>query len=483
MVGRAGIFPGPGAFPMQLRLCFALACGALGLATATAANPNILLMVGDDMGYADVGFNGCKDIPTPHLDALAASGVRFTNGYVSGPYCSPTRAGLLTGRYQTRFGHEFNPGGAESGLPVTETTLANRLKAAGYATALVGKWHLGSPAAMQPQARGFDTFFGFLGGSHSYFNTTGMLRGTEQIKELDYTTDAFGREAAAFITQHRTGAPWFLYLAFNAVHTPMDATKDRLAKFAAIADPKRRTYAAMMSAMDDNIGLVLKQLRETGQEKNTLVFFISDNGGPTMPGVTVNASRNDPFRGSKRTTLEGGIHVPFVVAWPGRITPGTYAQPVIQLDLTATALTAAGIDAAADRKLEGVNLLPYVAGEKKHAPHDALYWRFGTQMAIRAGDFKLVRYDTNVDTLTGARNQPPSSLKLYNLAADVHEDHDLAATMPEKVKELQAKWDDWNARNAKPLWGGQHQDNDGDEPGAADRKAARRAKKKAGAQP
>lgn len=466
-----------------MKLRFALACLILGLGTAFAAGPNILLIVGDDMGYADVGFNGCKDIPTPHLDALAASGVRFTHGYVSGPYCSPTRAGLLTGRYQQRFGHEFNPGGAATGLPVTETTLANRLKAAGYATALVGKWHLGSSPAMQPQARGFDTFFGFLGGAHSYFNTTGMLRGTEQIKELDYTTDAFGREAAAFIGQHRTGQPWFLYLAFNAVHTPMDATKERLAKFAAIADPKRRTYAAMMSAMDDNIGLVLKQLRETGQEKNTLVFFISDNGGPTMPGVTVNASRNDPFRGSKRTTLEGGIRVPFVVSWPDRIKPGVYAQPVIQLDLTATALTAAGIDAAADRKLEGVDLLPYLAGAKSGAPHEALYWRFGEQMAIRLGDFKLVRYDTNADTLTGARNQPTSPLKLYNLASDPHEDRDLAAAMPDKVKELQAKWNAWNASNVKPLWGGQHLDSDGDEPGAPERKAGKRAKKSASAQP
>jgi arylsulfatase A-like enzyme len=228
---------------------------------------------------------------------------------------------------------------------------------------------------------------------------------------------------------------------------------------------------------------VLKQLRETGQEKNTLVFFISDNGGPTMPGVTVNASRNDPFRGSKRTTLEGGIRVPFVVSWPGRIAPGTYAQPVIQLDLTATALTAAGLDAASDRNIEGVDLLPYLAGTKQGSPHDALYWRFGDQMAIRAGDFKLVRYDTNADTLTGARNQPTSPFKLYNVVADPHEDHDLAATMPEKVRELQAKWNAWNAGNVKPLWGGQHLDHDGDEPGAPERKAGKRAKKNAAAQP
>jgi len=460
--------------PPFLRAATAAFLTAGALVAASPVRPNILFIVGDDMGYADVGFHGCRDIPTPNLDALAVSGVRFTNGYVSGPYCSPTRAGLLTGRYQTRFGHEFNPGGGESGLPPAETTIASRLKSVGYTTALVGKWHLGSRADLQPQRRGFDEFFGFLGGAHSYFNTTGMLRGTEQIKELDYTTDAFGREAAAFIARNRE-RPWFLYLAFNAVHTPMDATKERLAKFAAITDPKRRTYAAMMSAMDDNIGLVLRRLRETGQERNTLVCFISDNGGPTMPGVTVNASRNAPLRGSKRTTLEGGIRVPFIVAWSGRLTPGVYDQPVIQLDLTATALTAAGIDAAAERRLEGVDLLPFLTGTKKGAPHDALYWRFGQQMAVRAGDFKLVRYDGNADTLTGARNQPPSALKLYNLAADLGETRDLAAAMPEKVRELQAKWDAWNAANVKPLWGGQHLDNDGDEPGAPKRRAKKKA--------
>ncbi|MFM9030531.1 MAG: sulfatase-like hydrolase/transferase, partial [Opitutaceae bacterium] len=294
--------------PLFLRAAAAAILTAGALLAAGPSRPNLLFIVGDDMGYADVGFHGCRDIPTPQLDALAASGVRFSNGYVSGPYCSPTRAGLLTGRYQTRFGHEFTPGGRPDSPPPAETTIANRLKAAGYTTALVGKWHLGSRADLQPQRRGFDEFFGFLGGAHSYFNTTGMLRGTEQIKELDYTTDAFGREAAAFIARNRE-RPWFLSLAFNAVHTPMDATKERHAKFAAISDPKRRAYAAMMSAMDDNIGLVLRRLRETGQERNTLVCFISDNGGPTMPGVTVNASRNAPLRGSKRTTLEIGAAV------------------------------------------------------------------------------------------------------------------------------------------------------------------------------
>ncbi|MBI5820688.1 MAG: sulfatase-like hydrolase/transferase [Verrucomicrobia bacterium] len=431
---------------------------------AGASKPNILLIVGDDMGYADVGFHGCKDIPTPNLDALAAAGVRFTNGYVSGPYCSPSRAGLMTGRYQTRFGHEFNPNGPH-GLPLSETTLADRLRAAGYVTGCVGKWHLGAQPEMHPQKRGFEEFFGFLAGAHSYFDVSGVLRGTEQVKELDYTTDAFGREAVAFIERHKA-KPWFLYLAFNAVHTPMHATDERLAKFPNIADKQRRAYAAMMFAMDEAIGRVCKKVAEAGLEKNTLVTFISDNGGPTMPGVTVNSSRNDPLRGSKRTTLEGGIRVPFVVSWPGRVKPGVFDQPVIQLDLTATALAAADVEVKPEWKLDGVDLFPFMSGEKSGPPHAALYWRFGEQMAIRAGDYKLVRYDSNADTRTGRGRQPVTAPKLYNLAADIGETKDLAADQPDRLKELQSQWDAWNATLVKPLWGGGKTDSDGREPGA-----------------
>jgi arylsulfatase A-like enzyme len=432
--------------------------------SAELTKPNILFILGDDMGYADVGFHGCKDIPTPHLDALAKSGVKFTNGYVSGPYCSPTRAAMLAGRYQTRFGHEFNPSG-QHGMPVSEKTIADRLKAAGYATGLVGKWHLGNQEGMHPQERGFDDFFGFLGGAHSYFKSDGILRGTTPVTELDYTTDAFGREAVAFIEKHKA-KPWFLYLAFNAVHTPMDATDDRLAKFPDVANKQRKTYDAMMLAMDEAIGKVRQKLVDAGLEQNTLVFFISDNGGPTMPGVTVNGSSNAPLRGSKRTTLEGGIRVPFILSWPGKVKPGVYDSPVIQLDLPATALATAGVEAKPEWKQEGVNLLPFVAGETKAAPHDALYWRFGQQSAIRMNDYKLVRYDSNADTLTGKQGQPVTAAKLYNLATDIGETKDLAAEMPDKVKELQAKWDAWNADNVKSAWGNDRQDNDGAEPGA-----------------
>ena len=416
------------------------------------SKPNILLIVGDDMGYADVGFHGCKDIPTPNLDALAASGVRFTNGYVSGPYCSPTRAGLITGRYQQRFGHEFNPGGNQ-GLPLGEKTLADRLKDAGYVTGLVGKWHLGALPEMHPRRRGFDEFYGFLGGAHDYFKSPGVLRGEEQVDDLDYTTDAFGREAAAFIERHR-GEPWFLYLAFNAVHTPMQATGDRLAKFSAVQDDRRRTYNAMMLAMDEAIGRVLETPAREGLEENTLDAFNSDNGGPTMPGATINAACSGPLRGSKRTALEGGIRVPFVVSWPGRLVPGVCDKTVIQLDLHAAALAAAGVNIQPAWQLDGVDLLPLASGEKTGQPHDALYWRMGEQMAIRAGDYKLVRYDSNADTRSGAGNQPVTAPKLYNLADDIGETKDLADAMPEKLKELQSKWDAWNATLVQPLWGG-----------------------------
>ena len=412
--------------------------------------PNILLIVGDDMGYGDVGFHGCEDIPTPNLDRLAESGARFRSGYVSGPYCSPTRAGLLTGRYQQRFGHEFNPGGAMTGLPVSQTTIADQLKAADYATALVGKWHLGSQAAMRPQQRGFTEFFGFLGGAHSYLDAEKMLRGDEPIKDMDYSTDAFGREAVSFIERHQQ-KPWFLYLAFNAVHTPMHATPEWLEKVSGFRDPQRRTYAAMMLAMDHAIGKVLETLDRTGQRSRTLVMFVSDNGGPTMPGVTVNGSVNTPLRGSKRTTLEGGIRVPFVVSWPGRINSSVVDTPVIQLDLAATALAAAGVQS--ETPLDGVNLLPLLDGLHKGPVHDALYWRFGSQMAIRSGDYKLVRYDRQADSATLRRNAGVTDARLYNLASDISETQDLAETMPDKVRELQEKWDSWNSSNVAPLWG------------------------------
>jgi arylsulfatase A-like enzyme len=413
--------------------------------------PNILLIVADDLGYADVGFQGGRDIPTPHLDSIPANGARFTSGYVSGPYCSPTRAGMLTGRYQQRFGHEFNPPANEHGLPLSEITLADRLKAAGYATGLVGKWHLGGTPELAPQRRGFDEFYGFLGGQHAYFNKNQavIFRGTEKIVEPDYLTDALGREAVSFIERHEN-SPFFLYLAFNAVHTPLEADSERLARFASQKDERRKTYAAMLSALDDAVGRVLETLRAKRLEENTLIFFISDNGGPIMPGTTINGSVNTPLRGGKRTTLEGGVRVPFAMQWKGRIPQGiVIQQPVIQLDIQPTALEAAGMKVNPEWKLDGVDLLPFLTGKAQGVPHETLYWRLGAQNAIRHGDWKLVQYDLNADNYP---TRGVSEKKLYHLADDIGETRDLAAENPEKVRELEQLWREWNEQLLAPRW-------------------------------
>ncbi len=427
-------------------LLAAAVAGSLLAGAALAARPNILIIVGDDMGYADIGVHGCKDIPTPHLDSLAASGVRCTSGYVSGPYCSPTRAGLMTGRYQQRFGHEFNPGPnpmGDIGLPLTEVTLADRLQAAGYKTGMVGKWHLGDAEKFHPINRGFQEYFGFLGGARSYFPLPNnppvggrMYRNLDVLPENEpYTTDTFTREALAFIDRH-VKDEWFLYLTYNAVHGPMHATEKYLARFKAVEPEGRRTYCAMMSAMDDGIGAVLKKLDENKLSENTLIFFVSDNGGPP-----VNSSNNGVLRGNKAQTWEGGIRVPYLVQWKGRIPVGkTYDNPVIQLDFLPTALAAAGVEAK-DAKFDGVNLLPHLEGKVTTPPHDTLYWRFGDQMAIRHGNLKLVQ------------GRGAASRMLFDLAADIGEQKDLSADKPEAVKELTAKYDAWTATLEQPRWG------------------------------
>jgi len=433
---------------------------SLGQAVVEAQSrpPNIVVIVADDMGYADVGFQGSRDIPTPNIDAIARGGIRFTDAYVSGPYCSPTRAGLMTGKYPQRFGHEFNPAdNPEFGLPLDQTTMADRLKAAGYRTALFGKWHLGSAAPLHPMERGFDEFFGFLDGDHSYFDpATGgpVFDGRKPIKNMGYLTEELADRAVDFIERNRS-QPFFLYLAFNAVHTPMDATEKYLSRFANIPDQERRTYAAMLSAMDDGIGRTMAALRAAGLEESSLIFFFSDNGGPTMATTTINGSSNAPLRGSKRQTWEGGIRVPFVIQWKGHLAAGkTDSRQIIQLDVLPTALAAAGVDVRPDWKLDGVNLLPFLTGKAAGTPHDALYWRLGGMMAIRKGDWKLVK------TSEGAlRDRDPSVLsdlstaELYNLANDIGETKNLAAAHPEKAKELAEAWWRWNKELVRPLWG------------------------------
>lgn len=431
------------------------------LGAAREGPPNLIVIMTDDQGYADVGFNGCKDIWTPHMDSIAANGVKFTDGYVSFSVCSPSRAGFLTGRYEQRFGHERNPlwkpGSRETGLPMSETTLADSLGKVGYQSGLIGKWHLGCHPDLHPLKRGFNEFFGHLGGGHRYFPEELTLKNTEQaknesdsyklwimrgqtpVKTTKYLTDEFSDEAVSFIERHKAG-PFFLYLAYNAPHSPLQASAKYLARFPEIKNEKRRTYAAMVSAVDDGVGQVLTKLRELGIEENTLVVFLSDNGGPFD-----NASSNMPLRGGKGSPFEGGIRVPFAAQWPGRIPKGlVYQKPVISLDIFATIAAQADVPADPARPLDGVNLIPYLSGENRGTPHEALYLRMFDKGAymVRESDFKLVI------------QQKGGKPELYNLKQDVGERNNMAATDSKKLAELDEKRAAWDAQLIPPVFEG-----------------------------
>lgn len=422
--------------------------------TVFAAKPNVMVIIADDLGYHDLGFQGSKDIPTPHLDKLASNSLRCTNGYVSHSFCSPTRAGILTGRYQHRFGHENNPAwlpeSTSAGLPLAETTFPALMKQAGYTTGAIGKWHLGAHPQFHPNKRGFDEYFGALGGGHQYFPgdkggaeyTIPLNRNSTDEAQTKYLTEQFGDEAATFVDRHASdGKPWMLYLAFNAPHTPLQAPKEWLEKFAHIQPEQRRTYAAMVAAMDAAIGSVTAKLDETKQTENTLIFFVSDNGGPNLSKKSgVNFTDNSPLRGAKGDLHEGGMRVPFLVSWPAKIKPGTYDQPVIALDFLPTSLAAA--DSTAPGNLDGVNLLPFLTGEKTTAPHDTLFWRTGGPgglNAVRRGNMKLVRAGK-------------ASPELYDLASDIGESKDLAAEKPQVVAELVAAIAEWEKGTIAPLF-------------------------------
>lgn len=423
-----------------------------------AAKPNVLLIIADDLGYHDVGFQGAKEIPTPHLDKLAARSLRCTNGYVSHPFCSPTRAGIMTGRYQHRFGHENNPAwlpeSTTAGLSLAETTFPSLMQQAGYTTGAVGKWHLGAHPQFHPNKRGFDEYFGALGGGHVYFPDgkggpeyqIPLNRNGKDEPQTKYLTDHFGEEAVAFVDRHAgESKPWMLYLAFNAPHTPLQAPQEWIAKFSSIADKNRQTYAAMVAAMDAAIGTVLAKLDDTKQTDNTLIYFVSDNGGPHLSFRNLtDFADNTPLRGAKGAVYEGGVRVPFLVSWPAKIKPGTYDQPVIALDFLPTALAAADSAGLTPKNLDGVNLLPFLTGENSAAPHETLFWRSsgpGGNNAVRRGSMKLVRL---------GKSEP----ELYDLGADVSESKNLAAEKPEVVKELTAAIAEWEKGTIPPAFGG-----------------------------
>ena len=409
-------------------------------AASLAAPPNVVVFYADDLGWGELGCQGNPQIPTPHIDAIARAGVRFTNGYVAATYCSPSRAGLLTGRYPTRFGHEFNSVANRTGLRLDQVTLADRLRTLGYATACVGKWHLGGGLEYRPTKRGFDEFYGTLANTPFYHPTNFVdSRVSDETRPVTdaafYTTDAYAARAVDWIERNK-GRPWFLYLPFNAQHAPLQAPKTYLDRFSGIPDEKRRIFAAMLASMDDAVGRVMGKVRALGQEENTIVFYIADNGGPTASTT----SGNGPLRGFKMTTFEGGPRVPFLAQWKGRWPAGkVYDAPVINLDVLPTLVTAAGGKVDASWRLDGVDLTPFVTGANSARPHQTLYWRYGPQWAVRHGDLKLV-------VSKGGSGEP----ELYDLSKDIGESRDLAAAQPAKVRELQALWDKWSAEQAEP---------------------------------
>jgi arylsulfatase A-like enzyme len=463
-----------------------LCCAWMLYSEVTSASdherPNIVVIVADDLGYGELGCYGGTEIPTPNLDKLAAGGVRFTSGYVTAPFCAASRAALVTGRYQTRFGFEFNPIGAKNaapgvGLPIEEKTISQRMQELGYATSLVGKWHLGGTAPFHPQRSGFDEFFGFLheghffvpqpwdgvttwlrrkslpsGGTGRWTSDDGqiiwsthmgsqeppydadnpILRSSQPIDEHANLTDAFTRESCDFIHRHRE-QPFFLYLAYSAVHSPMQASNDYMEKFAHIEDIHRRIFAAMLAHLDDSIGKVIAKIREDEMEDRTVIFFLSDNGGPTKELT----SKNFPLRGGKGELLEGGIRIPFIASWKGRFSGRVIHTPVISMDIAATALELAGEskDLAA---LDGKSLMPLINDRDEEASDRDFFWRIGQKAAIRRGDWKLLG--------------DGKAWQLYNLAEDIGETRDLVTSQPDRVRQLSSSWEKWNADQREPLW-------------------------------
>lgn len=409
---------------------------------AGASKPNIILMVVDDLGYADVGVHGCREFATPNIDSIANNGLRFTSGYVSAPVCAPSRAGFLTGRYQDRFGFEGNPApGTSWGLPLTETTIADRLKSCGYRTAAFGKWHLGEKPEFHPMQRGFDEFFGFLSGMHDYFKANdskwgSIMRGREPVELKEYLTFAIAREGCRFI-QDQQDQPFFLYLSFNAPHIPLQAPDEYLKKTAHIADRRRASYAAMVLALDDAVGQVLEKLRATKLENETVIFFLSDNGGPLIAGSAINGSRNDPLRGSKIELWEGGIRVPFFIQWKGKVPAGRVVdEPIISLDILPTALALAGVEAQPGWNLDGVNLLPLLKDQNAHLPRERLFWKWNDRdYAVRQGEWKLVRVK--------------SEKGLFDLRADIGESVDRTGERGQLAQDLKSWWNGWDEKNSK----------------------------------
>ncbi|MFC4296335.1 sulfatase-like hydrolase/transferase [Novosphingobium tardum] len=459
MSRRLGIMTG------TLAMCLGAPQPLLARADA-AARPNVIVIVTDDQGYRDVGFNGSPDIPTPNIDRIAHEGVRFTRGYVAFPVCAPSRAGLLTGRYPARFGFDRNPNGnpadPKGGVPRSELMLSESLKAAGYATKAIGKWHLGTHPTLRPRVRGFDEFYGFIEGGHGYLPGQTKMDDISQSKVIydwyytklidngarvdfkKYLTEEFSDRAVDFVDRMATAdKPFFLYLAYNAPHAPLQATEKYLSRFPQVKDPKRRAYMAMISAVDDGVGQVLQELDRRGIAKDTVVFFLSDNGGVTNHDTGEQpVADNAPLRGGKSQLFEGGVRVPFAVRWPAKIAGGRdYARPVSSLDIFGTLASEVGLRTLPKQPLDGVDLVPYLTGKVTGDPHPALFWRKYDQHqgAMVVGDIKYL--------------VTPESAAAFNLRTDIGETRNLAEQNAETMAKFDQLYSAWSRQMApKPAF-------------------------------
>jgi len=414
--------------------------------------PNFVLILADDLGYGDLGMHGSKQIPTPNIDQLSKDGIVFTQAYVSSPVCSPSRAGLMTGKNQLSFGFDNNLFPAQPGfdpnfvgLPITETTLADKLKSLGYVNGLIGKWHLGEKAHFYPTKRGFDEFWGFLGGGHDYFtakpdglNMESSIECNYKTPELlSYITDDIGNESVDFIRRHKN-EPFFLFASFNAPHSPMQALEEDLKLFSRIEDELRRTYCAMVYRLDQNVGKIVQALRDEGLEQNTFIVFLSDNGGPQ--NAISNGSINAPLRGQKTTVLEGGIRVPFIFKWPSKLKAGEKINDmVLSLDICPTFVEAAGGTISEEDHYRGVNVFPFLTGQTNKIPHTSMEWKYTVSAALRDGDWKLIRL-------------PDRYPMLYHLADDISEQKDLSEKYPARTKAMLKKLGTWEIHLPHPVF-------------------------------
>ena len=420
--------------------------------------PNIIVIISDDQGYADVGFHGSKEIFTPNIDRIAKNGVIFSQGYVSYAVCSPSRAGLITGRYQNRFGYTRNillaPKDSLMGLPISEQTLPEVLNNVDYKTKAIGKWHLGAHESLVPEKRGFDEFFGFLIGGHRYFPNDLTLNDlTEASRQMDgyitkiydngkrvntkkYLTEELSDNAVKFI-EDNSEDPFFLYLSYNAPHTPLQATDTDLERNNHIDVEKRRTYAAMVSSMDDGVGLILDKLEEKNISENTIVIFFSDNGGVEW----YNFSDNGPLRGIKGDFFEGGIRVPFTMQWPKKIKPGIiYNKPIIALDVFATVVSAASAEKFIKNNIDGVNLIPYINGEINGSPHDYLFWKNPDKDidVIRDNRYKYIRVKDDE--------------YIFDLDNDLSEENNIISSSTPIYQKLKLKFKEWEKDMIDPVF-------------------------------